>query len=1054
MEATKLQLLTLEPRVREAEKLPVSGLGDRDRRAVRADAEELLSHLESGGRLGWRFLRKTIVKQRAYLFEIRAGGRRCSDVSALRSLILRLGVEEELTSLRDRWEYQPYGDDQGRALPLQVQDYAALCQPLQAALTLHDEKIHIQKLIASIPELSDPTWHDLKSLKSLLAAIDAVEQEHALAAASKAVESSVPCLEEMSEVKQLDPALADLLASIRQRDLDQYAMSYDKLIANNKARGALKRRRQLLEQLREGAPSFAEEIRRDGRDPVWTQHVKRFSQAWNWARARQWIRRMSQPDAERKLRLSLDTGRIRKCLASAAAERAWGHCFRRMTEHQRQHLVAWSKAMKNIGKGTGKHAPKHRRAAREHMEQCRQAIPAWIMPLYRVAETIQPGSDIFDVVIIDEASQSGPEALLLTYLARKIVVVGDDKQIAPVSFVRGDDVEVLRRRYIAELPHNDQYGIDNSFFDLAEIRYGGRIPLREHFRCMPEIIQFSNKNFYRAQPLIPLRQYAGDRLEPVVVTTYVKDGYLEGKGSKVVNRPEANALVKQIVDCSRDSAFSKKSFGVISLLGHHQARLIEQLLLKKLGPEEMEHHRIVCGDAHHFQGDERDVMFLSLVAAPTGDRSIRALSDQKAERRFNVAASRARDQMWLFHSATCQDLSDNCLRRKLLEYCLDPTAEQPSPLEISLDQLSQLANTPDRNKTPLPVPFESWFEIDVFLRISDKGYRIVPQYKVNGRRIDLLVVGNERRVAVECDGEYWHNPDRYIEDGRRQRTLERCGLVFWRVRGSCFELDPEEALQELWETLHQNNIYPERSRDSGDSERFAEDSEQERGRVIECEAARSGEPKREREQKMDLGDSSSPDRRQSGPQGTAIGRSDPESGKILFKVAYDSWTAETLPDPRGASSASVSRGLVAIVEREGPILSQRAYRLFAKAAGIHKVGTAVQEGLDRGRKLALQDRLLSQRIEIDITEHQQSVLWKVGTPSIVVRARGPRLFQEVPASEVATVLDRLRQKDPMADQENLFRALLEHYDITKLGRGIRMRLELIDQHLRELAAGG
>jgi len=58
---------------------------------------------------------------------------------------------------------------------------------------------------------------------------------------------------------------------------------------------------------------------------------------------------------------------------------------------------------------------------------------------------------------------------------------------------------------------------------------------------------------------------------------------------------------------------------------------------------------------------------------------------------------------------------------------------------------------------------------------------------------------------------------------------------------------------------------------------------------------------------MDLGDSSSADRRQSGPQGTAIGRSDPASGKILFKVAYDSWTAETLPDPRGASSASVSR---------------------------------------------------------------------------------------------------------------------------------------------------
>ena len=176
------------------------------------------------------------------------------------------------------------------------------------------------------------------------------------------------------------------------------------------------------------------------------------------------------------MRIQLDSAknRIRNRLREIAAEKAWAHCFDHMTEHEheRQHLVAWSKAVRSVGKGTGKYAPMHRRSARKHMNECRSAIPAWVMPLYRVAETIKPGSDLFDVVIIDEASQSGPEALLLAYLARKLVVVGDDKQISPTyAGIDHEDVNQLRARHIADLPHSDAYGVNQSFFDLAEIRY-------------------------------------------------------------------------------------------------------------------------------------------------------------------------------------------------------------------------------------------------------------------------------------------------------------------------------------------------------------------------------------------------------------------------------------------------------------------------------------------------------------------------------------------------------------------------------------------------------
>ena len=206
-------------------------------------------------------------------------------------------------------------------------------------------------------------------------------------------------------------------------------------------------------------------------------------------------------------------------------------------------------------------------------------------------------------------------------------------------------------------PHSDAYGVENSFFDQAAIRYPGRIRLREHFRCMPEIIQFSNNLCYASEPLIPLRQYGTGRLDPVVTTRYVETGYQEGRSPRIANPPEADAIVEQILASCENEAYDDKSMGVISLLGRDQAELIREKLLDSLGAEKIDKRQLVCGDAYAFQGDERDVIFMSLVSAPGEGHRIGTLSTEAAKRRFNVAASRARDQMWLFHSATLNDLS-------------------------------------------------------------------------------------------------------------------------------------------------------------------------------------------------------------------------------------------------------------------------------------------------------------------------------------------------------------------------------------------------------------
>src|SRR5690606_14399878 len=133
----------------------------------------------------------------------------------------------------------------------------------------------------------------------------------------------------------------------------------------------------------------------------------------------------------------------------------------------------------------------------------------------------------------DEASHSGPEALILNYLAKKVVVVGDDQQIRPeYNFTALDDVRFLMQQHLTGVRHAESFDTNGSYFSQSELRLSRHVRLKEHFRCMPEIIQFSNTHVYATDPLIPLRQFGSGRLEPVVRHTYVEGGYRTGKHGK------------------------------------------------------------------------------------------------------------------------------------------------------------------------------------------------------------------------------------------------------------------------------------------------------------------------------------------------------------------------------------------------------------------------------------------------------------------------------------------------------------------------------------------
>lgn len=604
--------------------------------------------------------------------------------------------------------------------------------------------------------------------------------------------------------------------AIKEYDLKMYDNAKVDLESLIKDRNDLLDLEKILEKLKKDIPIMIDEMERTYNDTTWEHRIEGFENACYWMQAKDWVENYITTDEIQEIKLNINCidDKIRLCIEKLSELKSWNYCIERLTSSQKRHAVLWQQALKKLGKGTGKHAGTHRKEAQSHLEKCTSAIPAWIMPLHTVWDTIsasQPG--VFDVVIVDEASQCGVDTLPLLYLGKKILIVGDDKQISPENVgLDRSQTKQWSDEYLSCFGELKAcFDCDNSLFDIGNVLFNnGQIALREHFRCMPEIIRFSNELCYSQNALIPLKQYGSNRLLPLE-SVFVQDGYMEGKNDKIRNKPECDMIVSRIEQICADERYKDKSLGVIVLQGKAQVELIQTKLLQKLGSKCFEEHDIICGTPSQFQGNERDIVILSMVVAPASDDlriSFRALTRTQDEQRFNVAMSRAKEQVILFHSVEPYELSPFCLRRRLLEFFYNKESNEVNG--ISLEKLEKLSCSSRLNRKEISPPngFDSWFEVDVALEIMRKGYRISTQYEVAGRRIDIVVEGRESRLAVECDGEYWHGADKYDEDMHRQLMLERCGWEFFRIRESEFYYIKDQVMDRLYKTLRDREIFP------------------------------------------------------------------------------------------------------------------------------------------------------------------------------------------------------------------------------------------------------
>ena len=582
----------------------------------------------------------------------------------------------------------------------------------------------------------------------------------------------------------------DVARAVLARDAEEYGRSLEELHRLEGLESAFRRRETLIAQLTSSAPAWGKMIEsrsapHDGAcppgDPV---------TAWLWRQLNQELARrasISIPELQRKI--AQLSSRFRELTADVAEQRSWSHLLAATTPTQRSALQTYKNAVKQFGTGKGKRAHRFAQLAQEQMQLSQGAVPAWVMPLSRVYNTYR-SINAFDVLIIDEASQADIYALLAMAFAKHVIVVGDDEQVTPerpgTEIAR---VDQLIDNFLDGVPGKALFIEESSIFDFAKVAFGAPVVLTEHFRCVEPIIRFSNNLSYNGI-IKPLRDSSSTSLKPATVEVRTPSA----TSREQVNEDEAIMVSSLVCAMIERPEYRDATFGIIAMTGPRQALYIETLLRQNIDPREIESRRLRCGMPPQFQGDQRDVMLLSLVDSPDEHGVSRDPGygpRDRTKKRFNVAASRARDQMWVCHSLDPNRLKAEDLRRRLILH-----ARNPESTEVLKEAARERAESP--------------FEVAVQAALIDRGYHVLPQYQVGSYRIDMLVTDGERTLAVECDGDRYHTLETLEQDVARQMILERCGYRFERIRGSKYFADPESALTPVFERIAELGIQPRR----------------------------------------------------------------------------------------------------------------------------------------------------------------------------------------------------------------------------------------------------
>jgi superfamily I DNA and/or RNA helicase len=296
-----------------------------------------------------------------------------------------------------------------------------------------------------------------------------------------------------------------------------------------------------------------------------------------------------------------------------------------------------------------------------------KTLPIWLVNLSDIYEVLPLEKELFDIIIIDESSQCDIASCLpVLYRAKRVLFSGDPKQLRHISFLSQLKQHLLQKKY--NLPeHSELFDYrEKSILDIVSTHVKSQnqvIFLDEHYRSHPSIIGFSNQHFYNNTLRIMTRKtHKSDNQHIELIPCdgkRTKHGYNMEEAEQIVQR------ISKIIETERELDNSScRSIGILSPF-RDQADYISSLLFKYLTLADIKKHQIAVGTAYNFQGEERDIMLLSLALDAKSHPS--AFYHVNKPDVFNVSITRAKSFQQIFLSIEPAQLKQDSLLRNYLE---------------------------------------------------------------------------------------------------------------------------------------------------------------------------------------------------------------------------------------------------------------------------------------------------------------------------------------------------------------------------------------------------
>ncbi|WCN79211.1 DUF4011 domain-containing protein [Micromonospora sp. LH3U1] len=685
------------------------------------------------------------------------------------------------------------------------------------------------------------------------------------------------------------------------------------------------------------------------------------------------------------------------------------------------------------------------RSFRELFEQYPDAVlaltPCVLVSPASAANFLAPGSQRFDLVIFDEASQIRvAEAIGAMGRGSAVVVVGDSRQMPPSSIMQAS-------HSVDEVDEGNGPVPEDLESILSEAVESG-LPQRWlswHYRSHDEsLIAFSNRYYYdnklSSLPSPGAASSAGVSWRRV-------EGQYDRGGSRT-NEVEARAILADITRRLSDPATATQSVGVVTF-NIQQRDLILNLLEESTDPIIREHlsgaiaEPIFVKNLENVQGDERDVVLFSLAFSTnleTGQLPLNfgPLSQAGGERRLNVAITRARRQVVLYSSF---DPSDIDLSRTsalgtqhLRAYCEMAAA--------GADRLGDLAT--DRTER------RSRIREEVAAALRDRGHEVRTSHGLSDFTVDIAVrePGSPRwQVAVMLDGPDW-SARPTVADRDSAPTLLR-SIMGWpevvRFWLPAWIHDRSALLGRVDEAVTRAKA-PTTAEPESEPSAVAESTELPQPRpATDVEQPRSAptaelpQPRLAVDEEPFRGGSSAP------VTALAAATTATSAADTITVSPFVPYVPTSLGDQADLDILATDRlvrdlmrnALREIIEAEGPIEQHRLARLALARFGFLRTR--------EDRRTAVLSLVDSRRLYTHPTVSRYA--WPEGAdPQTyhayrVTQASNDRAFEEVPPEEMANAFVHVLEGMPSMDEERLLRAGLERL-------GYRRRTEKIDKLLR------